>query len=257
MEKNSLIILAAGRGKRMNSDIPKALTNLNGISLIENLLNTIKETSHRDVSIIVGFNGEMIIEKLSGAPYNFFWQREQLGTGHAVKQAEEFLKGRYDNHLILCGDSPFISKDTIESIISTHEKDASVITMVTLKLKNFDGENSGFYHFGRIIRDDNGDVLKIVEFKDASEDEKNITEVNVVVYCIRDSWLWKNLEEIKNNNNQKEYYLTDLIQIARLQGLRVNSIISHKVFEMMGVNTAEELLKAQEIYKKSHSYVLF
>lgn len=251
MERNSLIILAAGKGKRMNSDLPKALTNLNGISLIENLLNTISQTRHKDISIIVGFKGDMVIEKLGNSAYKFFWQREQLGTGHAVKQAEEFLKDKYDNHLILCGDSPFISKDTIENIISTHENDKSVITMVTLKLENFDKENSGFYHFGRIVRDGNGDILKIVEFKDASEDEKNITEVNVVVYCIKDKWLWENLEKIKNNNNQQEYYLTDLIQIARQTGLRVNSIISHNAFEMMGVNTNEELLKAREIYQKT------
>ncbi len=251
MEKNSLIILAAGKGKRMNSDLPKALTNLNGICLIENLLNTINKTKYKDVSIIVGFNGQMIIERFVDKSYNFFWQKEQLGTGHAVKQAEEFLKDKYDNHLILNGDSPFTSKETIENIIDAHETDKSVITMATLKLENFQGDNNCFCHFGRIIRDNNGDVLKIVEFKDATEAEKNITEVNPAIYCISDKWIWKNLEKIKNNNNQNEYYLTDLIQIARLEGLRVNSITSCNAFEMMGVNTSDELLKAQEIYQKT------
>jgi bifunctional UDP-N-acetylglucosamine pyrophosphorylase / glucosamine-1-phosphate N-acetyltransferase len=251
MKNISIIILAAGRGTRMNADQPKVLTQLNGESLIENLLKTVNKTEHSDsVSVVVGYKGESVIDRL-GDKYNFVWQKEQLGTGHAVQQCEDSLKDKNDSHLILYGDVPFISLDTIQNIIKMHQDKDSVLTMVTLKLPDFEGQRNMYSNFGRIIRDDDK-IVKIVEFKDASEEEKKVTELNPAIYCIKDEWLWENLNKIKSNNNQKEYYLTDLVNLAHEQDIKVNSFVIEDDLELMGINTKEDLELAQKIYKERY-----
>jgi bifunctional UDP-N-acetylglucosamine pyrophosphorylase / glucosamine-1-phosphate N-acetyltransferase len=250
MNKLNIIILAAGQGTRMNGNQPKVLTPLNGETLIENLLKTIKKTEYdNSVSVVVGYQGEKVIERL-GDQYNYIWQKEQLGTGHAVQQCESSLKGKHDSHLTLYGDMPFISLDTIQDIIKMHQDQDSVLTMVTLKLPNFEGTHHIYNHFGRIFRDENNEISKIIEFKDASEEEKKITELNPAIYCIQDEWLWENLAKIKSDNNQKEYYLTDLVNLAHQQKIKINSFVVEDSFELMGVNTKEDLELAQKIYQE-------
>jgi hypothetical protein len=119
-----------------------------------------------------------------------------------------------------------------------------------LKLPNFEGIHHIYSHFGRIIRDEENQIAKIVEFKDASEDEKKVTELNPAIYCIQDKWLWKNLDKIKSNNNQKEYYLTDLVDLAYEQNIKINSFVINDGLELMGINTLEDLELAQKIYKE-------
>jgi len=250
MKNIGIIILAAGKGSRMNIDQPKVLTQLNGKSLIENLLKTVDKTEYSNsVSIVVGYKGENVINRL-GDKYNFVWQKEQLGTGHAVQQCEYSLKDKNDSHLILYGDMPFISLNTIQEITKMHQEKESVLTMVTLKLSDFKGVHCIYSHFGRIVRNDNDEISKIVEFKDANKEEKKITELNPAIYCIKDEWLWKNLNKIKSNNNQKEYYLTDLVNLAHEQNIKINSFVINNEFELMGVNTKEDLELAQKIYKE-------
>ncbi|MCD4704921.1 NTP transferase domain-containing protein [bacterium] len=246
--KTSLIILAGGKGTRMKQEIPKVLSLIkNDTCLIENLLNNIKKIKYEhDISIIVGFKGENVIKKL-GNDYSYIWQREQLGTGHAVQQAESELKGKYKNHLILYGDTPFISQKTIENILDIHQKKDSIFTILTLKLDNFTDLNSCYQRFGRIVRGENEELLKIVEFKDASEEEKKIKEVNPAIFCIKDEWLWKNLEKISNHNQQDEYYLTDLIALAHDQNIKINSAVSNDNLEFIGINTIDQLNLAQKI----------
>lgn len=263
MEKISIIILAAGKGTRMNHYQPKVLTQLNGESLIENLLKTINKTESSDsVSIVIGYKGQSVIDKLGDKPhtfgpkkvrgkYNFVWQKEQLGTGHAVQQCKNNLENKYDSHLILYGDVPFISLDTIQDIIRMHQDKSSILTIVTLKLPDFEGIHSIYSHFGKIIRDDNGVIKKIVEFKDASEEEKKVTELNPAIYCVKDEWLWQNLDKIKSNNNQKEYYLTDLVNLAHQQNIKINSFVIDDGFELMGINTKKDLELAKRLYSKN------
>ena len=252
MKNISIIILAAGKGTRMNADMPKVLTQLNNESLIKNLLKTVNKTEYSDsVSVVVGYKGENVIEKL-GSEYNFIWQLEQLGTGHAVQQCETSLKNKAENHLILYGDVPFISLETINGAINLHQKEDSVLTMVTLKIKNFEDSNNAYWHFGRVIRNEKGDILKIVEFRDATDEEKKITEVNPAIYCVKDEWLWENLAKLKDNNSQGEYYLTDLVNLAHQQNLKINSFVVENGFEFMGINTKEDLELAQKIYKKKY-----
>lgn len=252
MEKASLIILAAGKGTRMGQEIPKCLTELNGICLIENLLNTVNNSKlFSNIYIVVGFKGQEVVDKL-GSSYNYIWQKEQLGTGHAAKQCESALSGKHASHLILYGDVPFISEQTIKHTLEIHEKENSVLTMVTLKLKDFEGINKNYYHFGRILRDDSGEILKIVEFKDATDEEKNVTELNPAIYCIKDDWLWENLNFIKNNNHQSEYYLTDLVGLAHEKNVKIKSFILENNLEMVGVNNAEELSLARSIHNQNN-----
>ena len=119
--------------------------------------------------------------------------------------------------------------------------------MLTLKLTDFQNDNSSYYKFGRVVRDNNRQIIKIVEFKDASEEEKKITEVNPAIYCIKDEWLWKNLDNIKNNNQQSEYYLTDLISLANNIGININSFTTEDNCEFIGINTIEDLENAKRI----------
>jgi len=252
MKNISIIILAAGKGTRMNVGHPKVLTQLNGESLIENLLKTVNKTEYSNsVSVVVGYQGEEVIKRL-GDEHNFVWQKEQLGTGHAVQQCENSLKDKYDSHLVLYGDVPFISLDTIQNIIKMHQEKESVLTMVTLKLSDFEEIHHIYSHFGRIIRNKEDQIVKIVEFKDASEEEKKITELNPAIYCVKDGWLWENLDKIKSNNNQSEYYLTDLVNLAHQQDIKINSFVINDGFELMGVNTKEDLELAQKIYREKN-----
>jgi len=250
MQRTALIILAAGQGKRMSQDIPKVLTKLNGISLIENLLNTISKIKYpEDIFIVVGYKGEEVIKTL-GNKYNYIWQKEQLGTGHAVKECRDLLKGKYENYLILCGDLPFVSYDTIKKVLEIHEDNNSIFTMATLKLENFEDINKNYRSWGRVLRNENNEIIRLKEFKDASDYEKNILEVNPSIYCIRDSWLWDNLDSLKNLNNQKEYYITDLIELSYKQGVKLHNFITKNNFEMLGVNTQEELEIVKHIYNE-------
>ncbi len=255
MDKISIIILAAGKGSRMNLSLPKVLTKLGNVSLIQNLLTTIAGIKYpHHISVVVGFRGEEVINALSNLEdCNFIWQLDQLGTGHAVQQCKNSLQGKFKEHLILYGDVPFISAETINKIIELHHQKKSILTMATLKINDFMGSNQAYWHFGRIIRNKQGQIFKIVEFKDADEEEKKITEINPAIYCVNDQWLWQNLAKLNNtNNNQREYYLTDLVNLAHQQGLEINSLVVENKLELMGVNTPQDLEIANQIYRNKN-----
>lgn len=248
MQKIGIIILAGGKGTRMNQEIPKVLTKIDGVTLIEKLLASVEKFFDKsDIHVVVGFKGEMVVSRL-GDQYNFVWQKEQLGTGHAVMQCKENLKNKYESFLILYGDTPFIKEDTLKSIIDLHEKNDFTFSMITLKIKDFENENELYWKFGRIIRDERGNVLKIVEFKDANDEEKKVTEVNPAIYCVKDNWLWDNLESVSNNNAQNEYYLTDLVFLANKENINIGTLQVNDNLELMGINSIDDL----EIAKNSH-----
>jgi len=247
----SIIVLAAGQGTRMNADHPKVLTKLNSQTLIENLLVNIKQAGYLDsVSIVVGFQGQEVIDLL-GPSYNYIWQKEQLGTGHAVQQCQTSLQNKFKNHLVLYGDVPFISAQTIQKIIDLHQQKESVLSILTFKILNFKNDYQSYYHFGRIVRDQQKEISGIIEFKDANEKEKQITELNPAIYCVQDQWLWENLKKLNKQNQQAEYYLTDLVKLAKKQNLKINSLVIEDSFEFMGVNTLEDLKLARKIYQES------
>lgn len=237
--KTQIIILAAGHGKRMQSDLPKALTPLHGKPFIVHVLDTIKASGMCDDPIIViGQKGDQVREVI-GSGYQYAVQQEQLGTGHAVMSAETMARDA-DTIIVLYADHPLISKETIQNIAATHAKYHATITMATAIVPDFEDWRSAFLSFGRFIRDENGTVTKIVEAKDASAEEKEIKEVNPAYMCFDAAWMWEHLHALKNENAQGEYYLTDLVGLA-FDEHRIIASISIDPKEALGVNTKEQL----------------
>ncbi|MFH0856613.1 MAG: NTP transferase domain-containing protein [bacterium] len=245
---NHIIILAGGKGTRMKAECPKVLCKIKGISIIQHLLLGLGHSWN--ISIIIGHKGEEIIKKL-GSQYHYIWQNEQLGTGHAVKCAMPHLIHKiFKNIIVIPGDHPFINAGTIRCLLNSREENNACISLASLIAPDFNNEYKSFYNCGRVIRDCAGNIMDIVEVKDAKTEEKLIKEVNVSQYCFDGEWLWKNIDKIDNNNNAKEYYLTDLIKIAFLQNKKVCSFHIKKK-EGIGANTLEqisllELLEVQD-----------
>ena len=241
MEKIQVIVLAAGKGKRMNSEeIPKVLIEINNKPIISYVLKAIEASKVCKTSaIVIGFQKEKVKQTL-GNNYIYINQEQQLGTGHAVNVCKEALENKAENILVLYGDHPSITSSMVKNLAESHLENNNVLTLGTIKVDNFESWKKAFYDYGRIIRNNKGEVSKIVEKKDCSEAQLKITEVNPSYFCFNANWLWKNLSKIKNNNSQKEYYLTDLLNLAFIQNQKITDVyIDPK--EGLGVNTLEQL----------------
>ena len=241
MTQTQIIVLAAGHGQRMNNKIlPKVLIPLEGQPLIKHLLIAIEQSGvgARPV-IVIGQKAGLVKESL-GENYQYVYQTEQLGTGHAVSVTQDALKDKAENIMVLYGDHPYVSAETIRNLAQVHQASDSVITMATVKVPDFNGWRTGFYDFGRVIRNQAGEVAAIIERKDATPQQLEIKEGNPSYFCFEAEWLWSNLNKIKNNNSQKEYYLTDLAGIACSEGYKITTV-AIEPREALGVNTPEQL----------------
>lgn len=241
MQKIKVLILAAGKGTRMKSDLPKALVKVQGKSMIKHVLDAVRESGiDSRLVIVVGHEKERVIAEL-GDKYDYVVQEEQLGTGHAVLSAYEFLKGKAENLIVLPSDHPFVSPETIKKLAAKHTESGAKITMALIMLPDFEGWRSFFYNnFSRIIRNSKGEIVRDVQFKDLNEEEKKIKEVNPIYFCFDANWLWEKIKTLKTDNAQSEYYLTDLIKIAMSEGDKVESINIDPA-EGMAANSSEEL----------------
>ena len=242
MQKNTqAIILAAGKGTRMKTEHPKCLTPLGNKTFLDMVLLATESVCDRPV-VVVGYKGEEVINHVGDAVADFVWQKEQLGTGHAVAAAKDISKSRdLPNTLVLMGDQPLISGSTLEELVKVHSDKEATITLLTAVVPDFENEFSPFLRFGRIIRDEHNAVDKIVEYKDATEEEKNIKEVNIGTYIFDSNFLWQHIEKLGNENASGEYYITDLIQIAFEEGKKVLPFVLPDTKEAFGVNSPEDL----------------
>ncbi|MFQ3334660.1 MAG: bifunctional UDP-N-acetylglucosamine pyrophosphorylase/glucosamine-1-phosphate N-acetyltransferase [Woeseiaceae bacterium] len=237
----SIIILAAGKGTRMNSALPKVLQPLADKPLLEHVISSAKSLEPDEIHIVHGFAGEMIKQHFeSNSKLIWAQQKEQLGTGHAVMQAAKNISPE-NKVLILYGDVPLVRLETLKILIENHQNNE--ISLLTAILPNADG-------YGRIIRQE-GNVQAIIEDSDASEIEKNINEINTgIMYCDAgqlNGWLSK----LNNNNIRGEYYLTDIIDLAVKDGIKVNGIEAKKWEEVMGINDKKELAKAERLHQEN------
>ncbi len=242
-----VVILAAGDGKRMKSTLPKVMHELTGKSLVEHVLDHVEGVQSFIKPIIVVSPKHTLVQDLLGDRAEYVVQPEQLGTGHAVSVAESKLKDAVSHVVVLYGDMPFISSQSINKLIVRHLERKNTVTLMTLIVPNFEEVYQPFYGFGRIVRrHEDGHIARIVERKDASEKELAILELNPSIFCFKAEWLWNSIKSLKNDNMQKEYYLTDLIQIAIAEGQKVSSI-SIDPREALGINTAEDLETAKNL----------
>ena len=239
-----VIILAAGKGKRMEEEIPKVLLPLKGQPCINYLLDEVKKIPEIGKPIIVVGYKYNDVQKILGDSYLYALQRQQLGTGHAVMAAESKISAK--NIIVLYGDVPFVKASSIKKLMLLHNNNKAMISMFTTRVPDFKGHRSNFLHFGRIVRDKYNEVSKIVEYKDASDEEQAITEINPGIYAFNTEWLWNNIHLIKNENSQNEYYLTDIAGLAIEAEFKIYTApISYK--EVIGLNTKEQLSFAEKI----------
>ena len=252
MNDVQIVILAAGKSKRMGGDEPKALASLKGKAFLAHILDTVKSLNFPlPPIVIVGHKKERIFEVFGteNIAHKYGEQTEQLGTGHALAQSKNHLDENHKTIMVVSTDQPLISKETILSILEKHKQNNNAVTLGTLVLPDFEDWHHGLLHFGRIIRDANGKVLKNIEYKDASDEEREIKEVNPAMYAFDSAWLWENIDKLKNENVQGEYYLTDLIALAVNQGKNVEAVPLVNILEGIQPNTPEELETLENLLK--------
>lgn len=238
--KLKTLILAAGKGTRMKSELPKVIHEVNGIPMISKIIKALEVLKPEENILILGHKKEEVL-KVVGEDADYVVQTEQLGTGHAVLQAKDKLKDYDEDVMVLCGDTPLLREETLEELYKFHRDTDSVTTILTSIYDNPFG-------YGRIVKE-NGLVKAIVEEKEADAEIKKIKEVNAGVYCFRGRELFDALSKITNNNEKGEYYLTDVIGIQVGEGKKVQSFVLNDNIEILGVNSKVELAQASKVLR--------
>jgi UDP-N-acetylglucosamine diphosphorylase/glucosamine-1-phosphate N-acetyltransferase len=236
-----IVVLAAGKGTRLQtecSDMPKVMRKVCDRPLLSFVTDALSFVEKNNIIIVVGYKRE---EVMSGFPgYKFALQEQQLGTGHAVMAAADELKGFEGAVLVCYGDMPVIKRDTYEALVKTHFEQNNDCTILT-------AQSEDSMQFGRIIRNENGDFVEVVEDRDCTPEQKTITELNSGVYVFRAQLLLETLKDIKNNNAQNEYYLTDAPAIMRSKGAKIGLLKRDLGDEIIGVNNIEQLRQVESI----------
>lgn len=242
MTQLSVVILAAGKGTRMYSDLPKVLHPIAGKPMVKHVIDTVKALEAKQIHLIYGHGGDLMQQRLAAEPVNWVLQAEQLGTGHAMQQAAPFFADD-ENILMLYGDGPLITQATLEKLIAA--KPDNGIALLTVVLENPTG-------YGRIIRE-NGSVVAIVEQKDANPDQLKIKEINTGVMVASGASFKKWLAQLNNNNAQGEYYITDVIAMANRDGYKVEAVQAADLMEVEGANNRLQLAALERYYQKTQA----
>ncbi|MBT2729750.1 bifunctional UDP-N-acetylglucosamine diphosphorylase/glucosamine-1-phosphate N-acetyltransferase GlmU [Bacillus sp. ISL-75] len=241
MHNRYAVILAAGQGTRMKSKLYKVLHPVCGKPMVQHVVDQVMKLNIQEVVTIIGHGAEMVQAQL-GDSSRYALQDQQLGTAHAVSQAQSLLEGKAGVTIVVCGDTPLIKAETMESLFKHHEELAAKATILTARIEDPTG-------YGRIIRNKKGLVEKIVEHKDASDEERKINEINTGTYCFDNLALFEALKNVSNENVQGEYYLPDVIEILKKQGEVVTAFQTDEFEETLGVNDRVALAEAERIMR--------
>jgi UDP-N-acetylglucosamine diphosphorylase/glucosamine-1-phosphate N-acetyltransferase len=233
----STIILAAGKGTRMKSDLAKVLHPLCGAPMLTYPVAAARAAGAEKIVVVIGHQAGQIRKRFRDQGLIFVEQRELLGTGHAVLQAEEAFRGDAEAIVILSGDVPLILPGTVRYLYEQHRAEGATVTVLTTIAETPAG-------YGRVVKAADGHVVKIVEENDAKAEEKKIREINTGIYCVESRFLFTAVAALGNRNAQREYYLTDIVEIACKNGLRATSSLASDPVEVMGINTPEDLERA-------------
>lgn len=239
--KEIIVILAAGKGTRMKSDLPKVLFPLCNKPLISYVIEIAEKFSPDKIITVVGFKEELVKKELANYKVTFVTQKEQLGTGHALLQTKEIIGNQESNILVLLGDMPFVNPESLKKLMIAHKKENAEATLFTAILEEDQ------LNYGRIVRDKDENLKSIVEEKDASTEIRKIKEVNTGIYIFKGPQIFETLKEIKSDNKAKEYYLTDAIELLIKAGKKVQAISTNEPQEVYGINTPEQLARATHL----------
>ena len=228
----AIAILAAGKGTRMNSNIPKVLHEINGTPMIEEVIKTSQKLNPKIIIAIIGYKKQLVKDALSNYKISFAIQEEQNGTAHAIQQCEQQLKDFDGDLLVLSGDVPLITSETLYSFINLHQLNNSKASLISTNFKDPFG-------YGRIIRDNNNGFFQIIEQKDANEEQKKINDINSGIYLFDSKTLFKKIHLVENKNMQKEYYLTDIFNY--IDKNKISVLLTKNKHEIYGINTIDQL----------------
>ena len=242
MNCKTAVILAAGAGTRMKSELPKVLHEVCGRPMVSHVISQAKKAGAETIIAVIGHGAEQVKEGLKEEEILFALQEKQLGTGHAVMQAADRIPDEGDV-FVLCGDTPLITSETLAEFAAYHSGSNNAVTVLTAIFDNPFG-------YGRIIRGEDGNLQKIVEQKDADETEKAVKEVNAGMYCFNGAFLRENLPKLSNQNAQNEYYITDLIGMAVESGAGAGAFAVNNPDEIMGVNNRIQLSEASRVMRR-------
>ncbi len=243
MDRNqglAAVILAAGEGTRMESDLAKVLHRIGGKTMIRRIVESVKNTSPGRIIVVVGYQAEAVKEEFNGEDIDFALQEKRLGTGHAVMQTKGVLEDFSGTVIILTGDTPLLTPRTLIDFYRFHRENGNAATVMSTRMDDPAG-------YGRIIRGEQDRLEKIVEHADASPGERKIDEVNSGIFCVDSDYLFDSLSEIRKDNTQDEYYLTDIIEILNRRGVRTGVYLCGNNLEVTGINTRSQLEEAERL----------
>ncbi|HZK86692.1 MAG TPA: bifunctional UDP-N-acetylglucosamine diphosphorylase/glucosamine-1-phosphate N-acetyltransferase GlmU, partial [Syntrophomonas sp.] len=238
----SAVILAAGKGVRMHSHIPKVVHQVAGTPMVQHVVNAVSRAGIDKITLVVGQQQEMIKELFNTQPVNYATQAEQLGTGHALLQA--YSNVQYDDMvLVVAGDTPLLQAETLQALIAYHQTNQATATVLSTVIDEP-------YGYGRIVRDEHNRLKRIVEEKDASPEDKKICEINSGMYCLQVQEVFTALQKLGTSNAQGEYYLTDILEILNHNGQKVEVFLTEARDDIYGINNREQLAWAEKIMRQ-------